>query len=288
MDLAQQSAIGFRPSTDADVPLNTTFLLGRMEHRNNPIINSEQISTSSLGIEINGTDLGSFGWSLDETPNQCSGANCSDDITTLTSTVSGSTLNVGGIEYNLIIKGFTKQGSTCDTLTGSVATTWQTVEGQTNYGCLWGELRQVRPLTIKKVANGQVDPPAFSFTSTSNRTGSVWSTSPWNLNPAGEGLGGAASKSDVIYAGSETVTVTEDNLPGWALTNIECTGGTGITIGSDADYDVGDTTVTLANLPAVPAAQRDRLHLHEHQTRAGPQRHQERDLGHGWHGQRGR
>ena len=259
VDLNQQSAIGFDPSSAAGVPLESTFLLGRMQHRNNPIINSETISTSTLGVRIDldntgtPTNLGSFGWSLNETDNGCNtGPNCSDDIVTLTSSVSNATVQVNGIEYNLIIQGFTRRRwdhTSCGTSpVGSVATTWQTVEGQSNYGCLWGQLRQIRPLTIEKVGIGAADPPAFDFTSTSNRTGSFWKTSPWVLNPTGPGLGGLAARSDVIYAGNETVTVTEGDLPtGWSFTSATCVDSQGHSVGS-----VSGKTVTLANLPAVP------------------------------------
>ena len=142
-----------------------------MQHRNNPIQQSATISTSTLGVRIDlgggPQNLGSFGWSLNETDNGCNTSpDCSDDIVTLTSSVSGGTVSVGNpaIQYNLIIQGFTKLplGTTScgQSPAGSVATTWQTVEGEFNYGCLWGQLRQIRPLTILKVGIGAANPPA--------------------------------------------------------------------------------------------------------------------------------
>ena len=141
-DPGEQSAIGFTPSDAPDVPLNATFLLGRMTHLNNPIQNSVQISTSQMDIRINSDLLGEFPWTLNETPNDpCDDPGC-PDITTFQDTVGNTTLSVGGIDYNLIIVGFTKpQTADCGTEpVGGITSSWTTIEGQTNYGCLWARL----------------------------------------------------------------------------------------------------------------------------------------------------
>ncbi len=103
VDLDEQSAIGFRPSPAADVPLNTTFLLGRMVHVNNPIQNSEEFSDSRLDIRINEDLMGQFPWTLHETPNGATpcaagGPQPCADVTTFQNTVGSTTLTVAGIE----------------------------------------------------------------------------------------------------------------------------------------------------------------------------------------------
>ena len=47
-----------------------------------------------------------------------------------------------------------------------------------------------------------------------------------------------------------TYSVTEMSIPaGWVLTNIVCTGGTGVLIGADSDFDAGDTAVSIPLKP---------------------------------------
>ena len=232
-----------------------------MEHRNNPITNSERISTSSWGIRLDGTSLGSLAGRSMRRRTSAPVRTALTTSSTLTSTVSDSTLTVAGIEYNLIIKGFTKQRGGLRDLSGRFDSDHVADRrGPDQLRLPVGELRQVRPLTILKVGIGAANPPEFAFTSTSTRTGSFWKTSPWTLDPTAAGLGGAAARSDVIYAGNETVTVTEGDLPaGWSFTNVSCVDSLGNSVGtvSQQDRDPGESRRRARR------SEGDRLHVHE-------------------------
>ncbi len=264
LSTAVQSAIGFSPSAVTTVQTGQPFLLGLMTHNNNPISVNDQYFNGQLGVQLLGQTL-TFPWTLNETPNQCSGTDCSDDLTTFSNTIGNSDITVDGIDYRLVLLGFIANGSGsigatapgCPAYTsGGAVSVFRTKESMQTWGCLYAELVQKRPLTIKKVVSSGSGIPGFDFSSTSNLAGSPWGGWSGTLTPTGTGAGnGASTNAKLFLPLEEDVVVTEAAEAGWALDSIVCkdTGGSGAEItGYTVNLDQGK--VTLNNVPDANSA----------------------------------
>lgn len=129
-----QSAYRFdSASTPANINLDQVFNLGWLHHFNYPIASGSGISGAQLNVTLNllidgvafNDQLFSFAFNHNETPNQCSGYGCSDDIVSFTSLSDDKFFTVGGIQYALNLEGF-KQGS------GQITDTFITKEYKKN------------------------------------------------------------------------------------------------------------------------------------------------------------
>ncbi|MGF3052688.1 DUF5979 domain-containing protein [Microbacterium sp. YY-03] len=230
LNLSGQSALGFAPSAITSVETGQIFNLGRMTHSNNPVIAVNQYYRGDLDIRFGDVDL-SYTWQMNETSNDCSGTDCSDDITTFLNQLSPQTFQWGGLTYTLVIQGFVApQGAnnSCNSTVDSVSDVlnqFRTVEGAMTYGCLYASVEQVRNVTVNKVVNSPyVTAPAqnFPFTSTSTLAGSPWAT---NFSLAN------AQSFTRAYNSGESITITEgaQSAP-WAFTSVACVDGTGAAI----------------------------------------------------------
>lgn len=171
LDLSDQSALGFAPASIASFNTGQYVNLGRFAHHNNPINVSNEWFQGDMNLKFMGMNL-SYRWQLDETPNQCSGAGCSDDFVNFINQISPQTFTNNGFTYTLVVQGFVPpQGanSTCTpTLSsvGNVINQFRTVENTTTYGCLYASVEQVRQLTVKKVVDspyGAAPNDSFTF-----------------------------------------------------------------------------------------------------------------------------
>lgn len=262
-----QSVLGFTPTSATSVETGTTFLLGRMRHLNNPVYTAADDGrfAGTLGITLDDTTM-TFPWTMWETTNTqpCpagigwNNEGC-DDQTAFTSQIGNQTITIDGIQYRLVVQGFTNNGTsaTCSaTPNGAYVNDFQTVERKTTYGCLYAQLSQIRTLQLVKDANAAADAPSsvpgFGFSTTSNLAGSPWAGGSLSLTPTL--ATNAQSAAQQILAGSETVTVTEVTPPaGWALTDLVCVDGVGQPV-TGITYDVGARTVRLANVPEASSA----------------------------------
>ncbi len=259
LSIATQSAVGFSPTNATQLETSTPFLLGLMTHSNNPIQVADQFFPGDLGVRFFGTTL-TFPWLLNETPNNANpGSNpANDDYITFQDTVGSQAITVDGIDYQLVLLGFRQRGTgpiggtppSCPaTPSGDPVNQFRTVEGTQNYGCLYAELVQVRPLTIRKVAaDGSTAPfPAFDFSSTSGLLGSQWAGQSWDLEP------GATFGPRSFLPSREDVVVTEAAEPGWTLASIVCRNGNGTEI-SGYSVNLAQGRVTLDSVPDVATA----------------------------------
>ncbi len=111
-----QSAVGFSPSTVNDINPGEDFLLGLMWHANNPIVGANQFFNGDMDVRltIGGQVVDySFPWTLNETPNNASPSTnpANNDILTFSDTTGNTPIVIDGITYNLILKGFTDNGT---------------------------------------------------------------------------------------------------------------------------------------------------------------------------------
>ncbi|MET0812653.1 MAG: choice-of-anchor K domain-containing protein [Microbacterium sp.] len=235
LDLSTQSAVGFEPAAVTAIETGTTFNVGRMVHRNNPLrtlVNDwfrGTMQVNLLGLEL------PYEWMLNETPNNASPASnpANNDVLEFTGTVGDQSFEgPDGERYTLVVSGFTTplaDGSCAPTLAdpGAAINRFETVEQTSTYGCLYAEIQRVRSLTIVKTMDAASTAiPSFSFTSTSDAAGSPWAAG-FALTPTAVGAAGAASVThDVVE--SETISISEDQAAApWRFTSLECVDGVG-------------------------------------------------------------
>ena len=190
-----------------------------MTHNNNPIqlpgIDA-RIFDGFMDIAFGAFTL-PFPYVLTETPN-VGGGNCCNDLTGFTVDVSPVDITIDGLPYNLVLLGFVADadGNCPATPAGAVGNNFITIEGTDNFGCLYAELSQVRPLTIRKVVTSTGSPPipAFPFVTTSTLPGA----SPWDpdfsLTPSGFGVANADSEGPFDFLPSEETSDVHRDGPG--------------------------------------------------------------------------
>ncbi len=114
-------ATAFDPT--ALVGTDVQFDLGTFTHINEPITAGTAITQVDLFVSADVFDDGNlvssvtfdFTFLHDETPNNCTGAGCSDDIVNVTLLDTTDTFISEGIEYTLDIEGFFQGGTVNDT-----------------------------------------------------------------------------------------------------------------------------------------------------------------------------
>jgi hypothetical protein len=122
-----QSAYSFGAAStpiNGIAPDGATFGLGSFTHENQPIT-GRSITGASLTVDITGTltdETGTrtnftvtsvFEFKHNETPNECSGRNCSDDIVTAVLNQGASeSIEIDGTKYFFSIEGFAYGGNT--------------------------------------------------------------------------------------------------------------------------------------------------------------------------------
>ncbi|MGN6220042.1 MAG: choice-of-anchor K domain-containing protein [Microbacterium sp.] len=240
LDLSSQSAVGFSPASIASVQTGVAFNLGRMVHRNNPVYTTNQWFRGEMDVRLLGLDL-SYAWQLHETPNQADPPEnpANNDVLEFVSTVSEhSFVGPDGNRYTLVVSGFASplgDGTCAATLAdpGEAINRFETVERTSTYGCLYGEIQQVRSLTVVKAAAAAHSAPdaipSFGFATDARTPGSAW-TDDFALAPTAVGAEGAASITRDIVVG-ENLTITEDATAGpWSFTSLVCVDGTGATL----------------------------------------------------------
>lgn len=242
LNLSTQSAVGFGPASVSSIEIGTPFNLGRMVHRNNVVQTlSHAWSSGVLEVRFLGLDL-SYPWTLHETSNTQSPASnpANDDVLQFTGTIGDqSFVGSDGNRYTLVVSGFTApqaDGTCAASLAdpGSALGEFLTVEQTSTYGCLYASIRQVRTLTVVKIAEAAqaqaAGIPAFSFTSTSDLAGSPWATG-FSLTPTALGAAGQASTATADFVVGETVTIAESTPAApWAFTSVACVDGTGAVV----------------------------------------------------------
>lgn len=128
-----------------DVPFTvysngSLFDLGTFTHNNFPITSGTAITGVSLFIDLGIANFGlieaTFVFNHNETPNSCTGTNCSNDIVTLTNPNVNAHFISGGVDYYFNLIGFSTDGGS------TVSTTFSTVENQSNTATLYGEITQ--------------------------------------------------------------------------------------------------------------------------------------------------
>jgi hypothetical protein len=133
--------------------ITSPFDIGTFTHFNFPIqgtptpasINSAVLDVILSGTITDGTTpeefslTSSFLFNHNETPNTGSGNCCNDIVTLVSSTFSGDTVNIRGVEYVFGVTGFLQNGTPFNT--------FSTVEGQANVATLQGEFR-VAPIPL--------------------------------------------------------------------------------------------------------------------------------------------
>lgn len=113
-DLAPVSGYNFDPF-DSTQQFNGSGLvnLGTFQHLNMPVSAAVTTASYSLGIDHNGTG-GPLTFALsfqhNETPNQCAGLGCSDDIVTVALPVLSTVIQVGTDSYLFQLLGFSTDG----------------------------------------------------------------------------------------------------------------------------------------------------------------------------------
>jgi hypothetical protein len=257
LDLEGQSALGFAPATIAAVQTGTSFNLGRMVHRNNPIYATNEWFRGVMDVRVLGLDL-QYEWTLHETPNRVNppSAPANNDVVEFVNTLGDqSFVGPDGNRYTLVVAGFTvpqADGSCPQTLVepATAVNRFETVERTSTYGCLYAKIEQVRSLTLTKVVEAPFSAPAaipaFGFTTTTDTPGSAWDADA-SLTPSELGTTGAASVTADFVVG-ETISIVEDPTSApWSFTSLECVDGTGavlpVTAGAQLTLS-GDLSVT--------------------------------------------
>jgi len=240
LDLSSQSAVGFSPASIGSVQTGVAFNLGRMVHRNNPVYTTNQWFRGDMDVRLLGLDL-SYAWQLHETPNQANPPEdpANNDVLEFVSTVSEHSFEgPDGNRYTLVVSGFASplgDGTCAPTLAdpGEAINRFETVERTSTYGCLYGEIQQVRSLTVVKAAAAAHSAPgaipSFGFTTDAGTPGSAW-TDDFALAPTAVGAEGAASVTRDVVVG-ETLAIAEDaTAEPWSFTSLVCVDGTGTTL----------------------------------------------------------
>ncbi|WP_126622300.1 DUF5979 domain-containing protein [Actinomyces bovis] len=183
------------------------------------------------------------------------GQACSDDYLSIRSDRSQTTWRdpATGIEYQLKIWGFTFNGENeqCSTELAENAYVnefFVTPEKRTSYGCLYGSIEQLRPITFQtdakadeSVRNQLGNPPRFDYSNTS-APGSYgkehWGKKLDSLTPTSWGEAGRSAQSQVytLLAPNDLASATQDaqtkqakvqadgtvTISGWYLNGIDC------------------------------------------------------------------
>ena len=268
LDISQQSALGFTPRALTAITPETPFNLGSMRHINGGIASlTYKWYKGNLVVRFNGLDL-TFPWTMWETPTQtpcpngASGA-CPDEVK-FTSLAGNQTFTIDGVQYTLVLLGFTNNGtsSTCAATPGGTYTNdFWTAESATTYGCLYASVKQVRTLKIQKVVaapyGAPATYPASAFTASSDTVGSAWGAG-FSLTPTGLGSAGQAVKTANLVTG-QTINISETapTAAGWAFTSLTCTDGggnttiAGLTVSGAGLRFSGDYSAATASLAPI-------------------------------------
>ncbi len=124
----QKSGLGFDPVSppNATIPVNTNFLLGTLQHYNNPIISGTAASSVNLSLAtsvagaVPVTQTFSYHFLIDETPNVGPVISCAypsttpyADRITFQNLDTSSSFAISGVSYTLALSGFsTDNGAT--------------------------------------------------------------------------------------------------------------------------------------------------------------------------------
>lgn len=161
----KRSGLGFDPASppSINVPADTVFLLGTLQHYNNPITGP----ATSVGLDLLTTiadakpskQTFSYGFDIDETTNATpcqypSGKNpCADKIT-FRNLDTTSAFSIGGTDYTLVLSGFSTDGGR--TFTDSLTSQ----EGSTNQAGLYAKFTAAtsvpEPLSVSLMGVGLV------------------------------------------------------------------------------------------------------------------------------------
>ncbi|SDM69047.1 DUF5979 domain-containing protein [Actinomyces ruminicola] len=177
------------------------------------------------------------------------GVTCSDDMLEIASDRSDTSWTdpSTGISYKLRLWGFVNNGAneTCTATPEAAAadldSLFITAEDRTTYGCLYGSLEQIRPVTFTKVVEADdslqatTAIPTFSFSNVSaegSYGAEKWGT-PASLTPTGWGTAGAVSDPTTyeLLAPNDAAVVQENAITpaltattsGWTLGAVTCT-----------------------------------------------------------------
>lgn len=141
----------------------------------------------------------------------------SDDFTKLEVQSPETEIDIEGVPHRMVVSGFG------DCLNGeNVKNEWYTPESTATTSCLWGSLSQVRPLTVKAVAEAPVGreiPEHFTVTSQTGLDGDLnWAGRPLELAPDDEG------SSASVLAPGQKVSFSQQTPHCWDAPSMTCDG----------------------------------------------------------------
>ena len=268
LSLTTQSAVGFSPTNATTLPTAVPFTLGQMTHSNNPI-QGDNFFDGTLGIRLDGTVM-NFPWTLWETPNGASpcaipgtSQPCDDEIS-FSDTTSNTTINVGGVEYQLNLLGFNYVGSgeigdpppDCPAYNpNQVVDSFITEESTTNYACLYAKLDEPGSISVDKTANptSVAEPGAnVDFTVVVDNTSdddvvtinSLTDNIHGNLN----GQGNCSVPTNIAVDGSYTCTFTAFVGGNAGDSEIDVVTASGTDDSGNPVSDNDDATVTITDV----------------------------------------
>ncbi len=220
--------------------------------------NSSGTAVGRIGTSAGDGSTYNYAWyygrlqRFDSTLRGASGPNgitCAHDVLEIASDRSDTSWTdpSTGISYKLRLWGFVNNGEngTCavtpEMASADLESTFITPEGRTSYGCLYGSLEQVRPVTFTKVVEtddslqATTPIPTFSYSNVSaegSYGAEKWGT-PASLTPTGWGSAGAVSDPTTyeLLAPNDAAIVQEnaltpaltDTTSGWTLGGVTCT-----------------------------------------------------------------
>lgn len=167
-----RSGLGFDPASPPalNIPVNTNFLLGTLQHYNNPINSGTAATSVELDLLTNiqnATPINQtfkYDFLINETPNQfpCqfpSGNNpCADQIT-FQNLDTSSAFSIGGVAYTIMLAGFSTDGG------ATYTSDFISQEGSTNRAGLYGRITAAsvpEPLSISLLGAGLVAMGTFA------------------------------------------------------------------------------------------------------------------------------
>jgi hypothetical protein len=125
------------------------FALGEFKHMNFPIPRGSAITSIDLIFDLGIANLDPFSarftFQHNETPNDCTGENCSNDIVTIVNPTLNQRFNYGGHDYLFNLVGFVPLGSSTPSITFS------TKENSENVATLYGQITEV-PVSVPEPA----------------------------------------------------------------------------------------------------------------------------------------
>jgi hypothetical protein len=135
-----QSGLGFTGIAPPDLSfdIGDPFEVGRLRHFNAPVAEGTAASAADLAVDLTFSDPAglsktfAFTLQIDETPNGA-GPPPDDDYINFPASYAPETFDIGGTTYTLELLGF---GSTPE----SIASQFQSPEGETNSTLLWGRI----------------------------------------------------------------------------------------------------------------------------------------------------